>query len=194
MLKHLFQRQVLRGNGQYPWLRPMVDITDLLVQHSAEFPVRATCFGGPHDAGDTGSTASGFSTRQHPARAACALPLANRTQSTQGSPIPGNLKWGLDAKGQYIHGGTIVRVYGPLDHPHVAARTIDIPLIDIGPSITGEYATQNAIDLTPGAMIALGFSYQPDDPELTNLSCHVSYRILQGALAADAWVEQWEAA
>lgn len=74
----------------------------------------ATAFGGCCDHGDDGDTASGVSTRDNPDIVGCALPMPS-ARACRGTPIP-QMPW-----------GTIVRVT-------VGKNTVDVPLIDVGPS------------------------------------------------------------
>jgi len=100
--------------------------------------VTATWFGGPDDDQDSGETASGVNTRDHPDILGCALPMDGfNHKSTDGSPIP-RLPW-----------NTFVRVTNTKN-----GKELSVPLIDLGPSLTAP--SHAAIDLTEAAFKALG--------------------------------------
>jgi hypothetical protein len=100
--------------------------------------VKASWFGGPDDPEDSGETASGVNTRLHPDILGCALPMQGfHHPATDRSPIP-KLPW-----------NTYVRVTNLKSN-----KTISVPLIDLGPSLTA--ASQAAIDLTETTFKQLG--------------------------------------
>lgn len=72
----------------WSWITVRVDGNDLLID-----PGFVTAFGGSHDSMDSGETASGFSTKDHPSFLGCALPMDRSTNvQLRGSPIP-KLPW-----------------------------------------------------------------------------------------------------
>lgn len=146
---------VLRGDGSYPFTA-RIEGDDLVVRGA-----RATWFGGAHDPQDSGETASGVSTRQHPELLGCALPM-NGYRLTSGSPLP-NLPW-----------RTAVEVTRPAN-----GRTLRVPLIDLGPAAPPH--AHAVIDLTLAAFRALGGDVRAG--EMT-----VDFRIPGGALRLPASV------
>ena len=141
---------VLRGDGRYGFTA-RVEGDDLVVRG-----VRATWFGGAHDPGDNGQTASGLSTRLHPDLLGCALPMSGY-RLTHGSPLP-DLPWLT----------TQVDIFRAANN-----RRVTVPLIDLGPAAPPH--AHAAIDLTVAAFRALG-----GDPE--EGSINVDFRVRNGAL------------
>lgn len=144
------------GDGTWPWTA-RIDGDDVVVDNC-----RMTCFGGSDDPQDSGETASGISTKEHPAIQGCALPMDGRMfphlskaehAALDGSPIP-RVPW-----------NTRVRV--TVDH-----LTIEIGAIDLGP---GKH-TGNALDLTWGA--ARIFDAKASS---RNFEARGSYRVLGAA-------------
>ena len=121
---------------------------DILVKSTT-----ATWFGGANDPLDNGQTASGLPTKGNPFMVGCSLPLRDRSRSTAGSPIPGNLPW-----------LTLVEITAANGNKVLA------PLIDIGPA----QSAGDGIDLTQAAFRALGY-----DLRQGVIPC--SYRILGAA-------------
>ena len=144
----------LRGDGCYGFT-VRVEGDDLVARG-----VRATWFGGAHDPGDNGQTASGVSTRQHPDLLGCALPM-NGFRLTRGSPLP-DLPWL----------STTVEVTCPAN-----GRRVTAPLIDLGPAAPPH--AHAAIDLTLAAFRALG-----GDPAAGSVT--VDFRVRGGALRLPA--------
>ena len=140
---------VLRGTGRYKFTA-RVEGDDLVVQG-----VRATWFGGAHDAQDDGQTASGLSTRLHPDLLGCALPMEG-FHATQGSPLP-----------RLPFLTTQIQVTRP-----ATGQSVTVALVDLGPSAPPR--AHAAIDLTVAAFRALGGS-------LSTGVLSVDYRILGGA-------------
>jgi hypothetical protein len=100
--------------------------------------VICTWFGGPNDPSDSGHTASGVSTRDHPDLLGCALPMDGfHSAKTDGSPVP-KLPW-----------NTFVRVTNRAN-----GKSASVPVIDLGPSKFA--ASHAAIDLTEPAFRLLG--------------------------------------
>lgn len=150
-----FERKVL-GDGTWPWTA-RIDGEDVVIDSC-----RMTCFGGGDDPQDSGATASGISTRDRPDLAACSLPMDGRAfiglsraehAALDGSPIP------------RIPFKTPVRVT-------VDKKTIEIPVIDLGPG----KKTGNALDLTIAAARLF-------DSKATarSFEAHGSYRVLGAA-------------
>jgi N-acetylmuramoyl-L-alanine amidase len=123
---------VLRGDGSFPFVAT-VDGDDLVVEK-----VICSWFGGLHDPGDDGNTASGVNTKRNPDFQGAALPMDGfHHRATDGSPIP-KLPW-----------RTPVQVTNLQNN-----GKITVPLIDLGPAKTaGSHAS---LDLTPPAFQALG--------------------------------------
>jgi hypothetical protein len=153
------ENTILRGDGTWPW-HAHIDGDDIVI-----IGARATCFGGAADPQDSGETASGISTKDNPALAACSLPMDGRQfkglsrpehAALDGSPIP-RLPW--KTKVQITAG----------------AKTITVPVIDLGPG----KRTGNAIDLT----IAAARQFYPK-ASATNFEARVDVRILGGAKLA----------
>ena len=142
---------ILRGDGSFQFVA-RIDGEDLVVEN-----VSCTFFGGADDPMDNGSTASGLSTKDDPDIRGCALPMDKAgSPKTDGSPIP-FLKY---------------RDTQVLVKNRANARTIQVPLIVLGPS---KHANSNAaIDLTKAAFSALG-------TRLEKGVMQVDYRILGGA-------------
>jgi hypothetical protein len=150
-------RAVLEGDGSFGF-RVIVDGTDLFVQNA-----RATWFGGDSDPLDSGETASGVVTKGNPDCMGCALPMdiGARSPKTQDSPFP-KIPW-----------QTPVQV-----HSIKTQKTIQVPLIDLGPAKPPRANAQ--IDLTVAAFDALGINHRAGEMQ-------VHYRVLGGAqyLSAD---------
>lgn len=109
--------------------------------------VLATNWGDAADPEDSGQTANGLWTKNHPDLLACSLPLPVRGfLPTQGTPLP-HLPWGLDANGNPVISGTQVIVTNPTE-----GISVTLPLIDNGPALK----TNHAIDLTDAAFEKLG--------------------------------------
>jgi hypothetical protein len=118
--------------------------------------VIASWFGGPNDPEDSGQTASGLNTRQHPDILGCALPMAGfHHPATNASPIP-RLPWFTQVKVTNTNNG----------------KEIQVPLIDLGPALNA--ASHAAIDLTQMAFVELGG--KPRDGKMG-----VTFSILGGA-------------
>jgi hypothetical protein len=147
--------RVLTGDGSYPWTA-QIDGADIVVTNA-----RATCWGGPDDPQDDGSTASGISTKANPDLQACSLPMnytgedAETRASLIGSPIP-MMPW-----------KTMVRVTDPS-----RSMSVDVPVIDLGPGKT----TGNSLDLTTAAA-----RYFVPNANPRNFALRCTYRILGGA-------------
>jgi len=138
----------LHGDGTWNFT-PVVEGQDIVVRN-----VKATRWGGADDAQDSGMTASGFSTRNHPHFLGVALPMRRGSfAATAGSPIP-PLPWNTAVKVYSLKTGKIA--YGQL--------------IDIGPA----KSAGKAIDLTNALVEAL-------DLDLDAGVYDVSYRIIGGA-------------
>lgn len=93
----------------------------------------ASCFGGPHDSGDDGETASGVDNTKYGVLG-CALPIPT-CPATAGSPLP-----------RLPYKTTMVEVTAD------NGRQITVPLIDVGPAMD----ENRPIDLTPATFVALG--------------------------------------
>lgn len=145
---------VLEGQRDFGF-KVAVDVAagDLVVPNTlANSRPDASWFGGPADKEDDGETASGVPDHVYGVMG-CSLPVCGRGAATDGSPIP-QLPWKI-----------LVRVYC-----HATGKTIEVPLIDVGPS----FGTDHAIDLTEAAFNALGIS-------LSQGLAAVDFRILGGA-------------
>ena len=100
--------------------------------------VVCTWFGGPNDPQDSGETASGVNTREHPNILGCSLPMDGFHHApTDGSPLP-RIDW-----------KTFVKVRNRANN-----RELSVPLIDLGPSL--DAASGAAIDLTEAAFKLIG--------------------------------------
>lgn len=146
----------------WPW-EARIDGDDVVVDLC-----RMTCFGGSDDPQDSGETASGISTKDRPELAACSLPMDGRAfpglskaehAALDDSPIP------------RVPFKTMVRV--TVDH-----KTVEIPVIDLGPGRT----TGNALDLT----IAAARLFNPN-ANARNFEAHGSYRVLGAAEHVKTW-------
>jgi hypothetical protein len=145
-----------------------VDGGDLVVMN-----VVATCFGPPYDPQDTGQTTSGINLRSQPDFVGCSLPMMPRNATPaqahelEGTPLP------------LVPFQTMVRVTNIQNQ-----KTIDVPVIDIGPgkSASRSAGSPHAIDLTLGAIRALGFGSGMSNKEiLTTALLQVNYRVIGGA-------------
>ncbi len=147
-------RVVLIGDGSFTF-KVVVDGDDLLVEN-----VRATWFGGKDDNYDNGHTASGVLNNQDGLSTplGCALPIPGG-HATSGTPFP-KLPWKTQVRVFNIH----------------TARTITVPLIDIGPAKPP--AANAALDLTQSAFAALGGNKKAG-------SIRVNYRVIGGAKFLD---------
>ncbi len=122
---------------------------------------------------DSGETASGYSTKNHPFLKAVSLPmnyvgtsLATR-KALSGSPIP-MMPFGLHADGSENRDGAWVEVmFGN-------GERATVPCIDLGPNI--DRYPKTAIDCT----IALARLANPQ-ATANNFEAVVSYRIIDGA-------------
>lgn len=120
--------RTLRGDGSFPWTAEVVG-DDIVIRNA-----RATCFGGSDDPQDSGETASGIHTKDHPELAACSLPMdyngahAPTRRALSGSPIP-RVPWKTQVR--VTHGD----------------KVLTVPVIDLGPAKN----TGNALDLTIAA-------------------------------------------
>lgn len=78
----------LKGDGTWPLIHARIDGDDILISDAV-----VTAFGGTSDSMDSGETASGYSTKDHPDVLGCALPMRRDASSAlRGSPIP-KLPW-----------------------------------------------------------------------------------------------------
>lgn len=144
-------KRPLVGDGTWgQTMRPYVENDDIVMR-----TVRATYFGDVDDSMDSGTTASGFVLKDHPDFIGVALPMRIAGfAKTKGSPIP-----------RMPYHETRVRVWS-----QETERSIEAELIDLGPA----KGTKNAIDLSLGAVKALGLN--PDTGKWL-----VDVRILTGA-------------
>jgi N-acetylmuramoyl-L-alanine amidase len=144
--------QIIRGDGSFGFVA-FIDHDDLVVED-----VVCSWFGGRHDPGDNGETASGINTRDNPDIRGAALPMDGfHHPATNGSPIP-KIPW-----------KTLITVTNRQDRN---GATKSFPLIDLGPSKNA--ASHAAIDLTPPAFESLGGDLQAG-------LLRVNYRIVNGA-------------
>jgi len=144
-----------------------IDGEDLVVRN-----IKATCFGGKFDAGDTGQTESGVDNSGFPTADAypmgVALPIRSVEKATRGSP--------LAFKGPHIPWLTKILVWKEDEGEDTAVEGI---LIDNGPDVS-RYP-DHALDLNPNFVL----HYEPDfDPR--RVANHwsgegFSYRIVGGA-------------
>ena len=146
-----------------PWVVE-VDGEDLVVRN-----VKATCFGGKFDAGDSGETESGvMNDGRDPKLMGIALPIRSTEAATRLSP--------LAFKGPHLPWNTLVKVWREEDGADTA---ITCRLIDNGPDVRRFPA--HALDLNPNvaAHFAPGFPVR----KLANQwsGSGFNYRILGGA-------------
>jgi N-acetylmuramoyl-L-alanine amidase/Papain family cysteine protease len=148
---------VLTGDGSFAF-HAEISGNDIEVRG-----VISTWFGGPDDPEDSGTTASGVSTRDNPNILGCALPMDGfHHRATDGSPLP-RLPWNTPVRVKNVKSG-IEQTF---------------PLIDLGPS---KFANSHAaIDLTEAAFTLLGG--EPSDGVM-----HVDYVIPDGARFVPAHV------
>jgi hypothetical protein len=155
----------LQSDG-IPWV-VLIDGDDLLVQN-----IRATCFGGKFDSGDTGQTQSGVLDNGFPTADAypmgVALPIRSTEAATRNSP--------LAFKGPPIPWKTRVKVWREADGEQTAVECI---LIDNGPDVS-KYPS-HALDLNP--KVALHFAPTVDPKKVADQWSEngFSYRIIGGA-------------
>lgn len=114
----------------------------------------ATCFGGPADRGDDGSTASGVRTDVPPYVAGVALPMPISGRC-RGTPLP-TLPWGT-------------KVWVALGD-----TTVCMPLVDVGPR--AGLPSRAFIDITPAGWSMLLGEHVPQE-SAQNLSWRVSVYI-----------------
>jgi hypothetical protein len=149
-----------------PW-EVEVDGDDLVVRN-----IRATCFGGKFDSGDTGQTESGVINNGYPTADAypmgVALPIRSTEAATRGSP--------LAFTGPHIPWKTEIKVWKESEGEETAVSGI---LIDNGPDVS-RYPS-HALDLNPNFVL----HYEPDfDPRKVANQWSgegFSYRIVGGA-------------
>ena len=126
--------KILKGDGSFSFTAE-IEGDDIIVKN-----VPCTWFGGTDDPQDSGETASGFSTKDHPHAPGCSLPMDGfHHAATDGSPIP-RLPW-----------KTMVEVTNRAN-----GQKTSVPLIDLGPNKAA--ASHAAIDLTKPAFTSIGGS------------------------------------
>ncbi len=103
-----------------PWTAK-IDGDDLLIEN-----ITATCFGGGHDAGDSGATESGvWNDGRDPHLMGVALPIRSTEAATRNSP--------LAFKGPHIPWLTKVKVWRVADGEESA---VECRLLDKGPMVS----------------------------------------------------------
>lgn len=157
----------LHGDGTWPWSADIVG-DDIVVRNA-----KSTCFGGASDPQDSGATASGVSTKDHPELKGCALPMRfsgtdpKTLAALGGSPIP-KMPFGVNSSGTDIPSpnGTHVEVTDPS-----TGKKLIVPVVDVGPA----KKTGHPLDLT----IAAAKVFNPS-ASATNFSMRLDFRIIGG--------------